>query len=81
MKEHEILESLIPAIVQNLEHRNAYARKYAVLTVMSVYQTFPDLIPDAPDHIEQFLTNESNPVCKRNAFMMLYNCAQDKAIR
>jgi coatomer subunit beta len=55
MKEAEILESLIPSVTSNLEHRHSYVRKNAVLTVFTIFETFPDLIPDAPELIEQFL--------------------------
>jgi len=76
----EILESLIPSITSNLEHRHSYVRKNAVLAVFHIYQTHPDLIPDAPELIENFLYNESNPAAKRNAFMMLFHCDLDRAV-
>ena len=37
-------------------------------------------MPDAPELIEKFLANEANGPCKRNAFIMLCNCDQDRAI-
>ena len=80
MKEREILESLIPHITANLEHRHSYVRKNAVLTVFSIYETFPDMIEDAPELMYNFLQNEANPAAKRNAFLMLYHCDQDRAI-
>jgi coatomer subunit beta len=55
MKEPEILESLIPSITANLEHRHSYVRKNAVLTVFTVFQAYPELIPDAPELIEKFM--------------------------
>ncbi len=36
---------------------------------------------DAPDLIYEFLNSEGDPSCKRNAFIMLFNCAQDRAIK
>ena len=80
IKEQEILESLIPSITDNLQHRHSYVRKNAVLTVFTVYAAHPDLIPDAPELIEQFLYAETNPSAKRNAFLMLFHCSQDKAV-
>ena len=58
----------------------SYVRKNAVLTVFTVYSAHPDLIPDAPELIEQFLYAETNPSAKRNAFLMLYHCSEDKAV-
>lgn len=80
IKEMEILESLVPSITGNLEHRHSYVRKNAVLTVFHVYEAFPELIPDAPELIESFLYSETNANAKRNAFMMLYHCDQERAV-
>lgn len=80
LKEAEVLESLIPCITANLEHRHSYVRKNAVLAVFTVYTTFPDLIPDAPELVDNFIQAESNPAAKRNAFLMLINCDQERAI-
>ena len=80
IKEAEILESLIPSITDNLQHRHSYVRKNAVLTVFNVFSAHPDLIPDAPELIEQFLYAETNPAAKRNAFLMLFHCSQEKAV-
>jgi len=81
LKEAEILESLIPAITENLEHRHSYVRKNAALAVYSVFEAHPDLLPDGPELIEKFLLNEANAACKRNAFLMLCNCDQERAVR
>jgi coatomer subunit beta len=76
MKEAEILESLIPSITANLEHRHSYVRKNAVLTVFTIYENHKELIPDAPELIDNFLRLESNPTAKRNAFLLLNHCDQ-----
>eukprot|EP00457_Paulinella_chromatophora_P001116 gb/GEZN01001118.1/.p1 GENE.gb/GEZN01001118.1/~~gb/GEZN01001118.1/.p1 ORF type:complete len:1003 (+),score=201.18 gb/GEZN01001118.1/:53-3061(+) len=81
LKEPTILESLIPSITANLSHRHSFVRKNAVLTVFAIYQAFPDLIPDAPDLITTFLGEEKNPQAKKNAFLMLSNCSQIKAMQ
>jgi coatomer subunit beta len=81
LKESELLEPLIPAIRQNLEHRHSYVRRNAVLCVYSIYKDFARLIPDAPDLILEFLKNEGDPSCRRNAFIMLFNTAQEKAVQ
>ena len=81
LKEADILESgLVPSITANLEHRHSYVRKNAVMCIYTVFENFPDVIPDAPEIIEEFLYSETNPTAKRNAFLMLINCAQDKAV-
>lgn len=80
LKEAEILEPLIPSIRANLEYRHAYVRRNAVLAIYSIYKAFPQLIPDAPEIIYEFLQNEGDASCKRNAFIMLFNCDQAKAV-
>mmetsp|Transcript_28651 Transcript_28651/g.71332 ORF Transcript_28651/g.71332 Transcript_28651/m.71332 type:complete len:943 (+) Transcript_28651:78-2906(+) len=79
LKEAEILEPLIPTIKNNLEHRHSFVRRNAVLTVFAVYKSFEHLLPDAADLIEKVLLTESDPATKRNAFLMLFHCAQDRA--
>lgn len=81
IREAEILESLIPSITANLEHRHSYVRKNAVLTVAMIAEAFPDLIPDAADLIDKFLYAETNPAAKRNAFMMLLQLDTDRAVK
>ncbi|CAI9787151.1 unnamed protein product [Fraxinus pennsylvanica] len=82
LNEVEIIEPLIPSIMSNLEHRNPYVRKNAILAVMSIYKLpqGEQLLVDAPETIERFLSTEQDPSAKRNAFLMLFNCAQDRAI-
>ncbi|KAF5204570.1 Coatomer subunit beta-1, partial [Thalictrum thalictroides] len=82
LKETEIIEPLIPSVLANLEHRHPYIRKSAILAVMSIYnlQQGDQLLVDAPEMIEKALSTEQDPSAKRNAFLMLFNCAQDRAI-
>ena len=81
--EHDLLEPLIPSIVQNLEHRHSYVRRNAVMAIHNIYE-LPDgehLIPDAPEIIESFLMSGENDVgTRRNAFLMLYTHAEDRAV-
>jgi coatomer subunit beta len=81
LKEPELLGPLIPAITKNLEHRHSYVRKNAVLAIFSIYSENEQLIPDAPELIETFLNSESEIAAKRNAFIMLFHCDQDRAVR
>lgn len=76
----EILEPLIPAIRQNLEHRHSFVRRNAVQAVHTIYQNFEFLIPDAPELVEEFLTDEGDLAAKRNGFVMLCQSDQDRAI-
>jgi len=71
LKETELLEPLMPAIQTCLSHRHQYVRRNAVLSILTIFQTNPDLIPDAPEIISEFLEKEQDASCKRNAFMML----------
>jgi len=80
LKEPEILEPLLPSVRTNLESKHAYVRRNAVLALYNVYKNFDYLCPDAPELIYSFLLNEGDASCKRNAFIMLFNCAQEKAV-
>jgi coatomer subunit beta len=81
IKEKEILEPLKDAIKSNLEHRHSYVRKNAVMTVYSMYKTFGEaLIPEAPELIERLILSETDAGARRNAFIMLFDCAQDRAV-
>ncbi|XVF89469.1 hypothetical protein PTKIN_Ptkin19aG0132900 [Pterospermum kingtungense] len=82
LNETEIIEPLIPSILQNLEHRHPFIRRNAILAVMSIYKLpqGEQLLVDAPEMIEKVLTTEQDQSGKRNAFLMLFTCAQDRAI-
>lgn len=47
-----------------------------VLLLMFFSRNFEHLIPDAPELIHDFLVNEKDASCKRNAFMMLIHADQ-----
>ncbi|EGV99313.1 Coatomer subunit beta [Cricetulus griseus] len=79
LKEAELLEPLMPAIRACLEHRHSYVRRNAVLAIYTIYRNFEHLIPDAPELIHDFLVNEKDASCKRNAFMMLIHADQAAA--
>jgi len=82
IEEVELLEPLIPSVLSNLEHRHSYVRRNAVLAIMSIYklQGGEVLLVDAPETIENILKTESDLSTRRNAFLMLFNCAQDRAL-
>ncbi|GMH14164.1 hypothetical protein Nepgr_016005 [Nepenthes gracilis] len=82
LNETEIIEPLIPSVLTNLEHRHPFVRRNAILAVMSIYKLpqGEQLMGDAPETIEKVLSTEQDLSAKRNAFLMLFTCAQDKAI-
>lgn len=80
LKEAEILEPLIPTIKNNLEHRHSFVRRNAVLAVYSIYKSFAFLLPDGPELVEKVLQTEADASCKRNAFLMLFQTDQDRAV-
>ena len=80
LNEAELLEPLVPAIRQCLEHRHSYVRRNALLAILSVYRQFEFLVPDAPDLVAKFLDTETDVACRRNAFLMLMNADLDRAV-
>ena len=82
IKEAEIIEPLIPSIMANLEHRHSFVRRNAVLAIDAIYR-LPNgehMLSEAPETVEKFLSGESDLSARRNAFLMLYNNAQERAL-
>ncbi|XP_021947904.1 coatomer subunit beta isoform X2 [Folsomia candida] len=80
LREPELLEPLMPAIRMCLEHRHAYVRRNAVLAIFTIYKNFEMLIPDAPEVVSNFLEVEQDMACRRNAFLMLLQVDQKRAL-
>jgi len=81
MKYARILDGLIEPIVRNLSHRHSYVRRNAVMCIFAIVKTFgSDMIPGVTEEVEQVLLSESDISTKRNAFLMLAYCDQDKAV-
>jgi len=81
LKEPELLDPLVPAIKECLEHRHSYVRKNAALAVFNIHKAFGDrLLPDGPELIDAFIGKETDTASRRNAFMMLFNQAEGLAI-
>lgn len=80
--EEELLEPLVPSVIANLEHRHSYVRKNAVLALAAIYRLPKGelLVPDAPEFVEKLLASEQDLSTRRNAFQMLCNHAQDRAV-
>jgi len=82
MKIYKILEPLKEAVLRNLSHRHSYVRRNAVMCVYAIIKTFGvEVMPEAAEDIEQLLLVEGDLSTKRNAFLMLLNCDQDRAIK
>lgn len=82
MKYYRILEPLKEAVLRNLSHRHSYVRRNAVMCVYSIVKSFGlEVLPEAPEDIEQLLLVEGDLSTKRNAFLMLLNCDQERAIK
>jgi coatomer subunit beta len=82
VKDQEILGPLVPSIKACLEHRHPYVRKNAALAVFHAHRLFgEDLIPDGPEIMLDFINNETDVAARRNAFLMMFNEAEDLAIQ
>ena len=82
VKDEEILGPLIPSIKACLEHRHPYVRKNAALAVFHAHRLHADvLIPDGPELMAAFLALETDIAARRNAFLMMFNEAEDLAIQ
>jgi coatomer subunit beta len=81
LQEPELLDPLIPAIKECLEHRHSYVRKNAALAVFQIHKSFGDrLLPDGPELMNAFIARETDTAARRNAFLMLFNEAENFAI-
>ena len=78
LQEAELIEPLIPSILLNVEHRHPFVRRNAILAIMSIFK-LPQgehLLQDSGEMIEKLIGQEQDLSAKRNAFLMLENCAQ-----
>ncbi len=80
IKEKDILEPLVSSLKVNLEHRQSYVRRNAVLAIYNTYRLFEELIPDGPELIREFIDSENDVSAKRNSFVMLCNTDQERAV-
>lgn len=81
LQEPEILEPLVPSIKMCLEHRHSYVRKHAALALYHIHKYFGhSLVPDGAELVERFISVETELGSRRNAFLMLFNEAENVAI-
>ncbi len=76
-----ILENLVQAVIENLQHRHFYVRRNAIMCIYAIFaSTGTELIEDCVDQIESLLINETDLSTKRNAFFLLFHIGQEKAL-
>jgi len=81
LREPEIIEPLVPSIKSCLSHRHSYVRKNAALAVYHIHKHHgPALVPDGADIMHDFIKAENEVGSRRNAFLMLFNEAEEFAI-
>lgn len=80
LHEPQLLEPLVASIKGCLTHRHPYVRRNAVLAVFSLFKHNQELYPDAPDDIEKLLEDETDAGTRRNAFVMMFQVAPDRAL-
>jgi len=82
MRYYRIIEPLKEVIMRNLSHRHSYVRRNAVMCIYSLVKSFGvDVMPEAPDDVEQLLLVEGDLATKRNALLMLLHCDLDRATK
>ena len=76
-----IVEDLIDCVTNNLSHRHCYVRRNAIMTLYAVHQNFgQELVENSIEDVEKVLIEETDLSTKRNAFLLLFSAAQDKAL-
>ena len=81
LREPELIEPLLAPTRSCLEHRHSYVRKNAVFAIASIFQHSESLMPDAPELIQNFLEQESDNTCKRNAFAALMSISHESTLQ
>ncbi|XP_051221207.1 coatomer subunit beta-2-like [Lolium perenne] len=83
LSEPEILEPLVPSILENLDHRHHFVRRHALSAISAIYR-LPHgdqlISDDAPELVERAVASEQDASARRNAFLVLCLCAQERAL-
>lgn len=77
--EKELLEPLVSVVVTNLSDSVSYVRRSAALAIHSIYENFPDLLPDAVELVEGAIYAEKDLLTQRNLFDMLAHFSPERA--
>ena len=80
IRDGEIVESLVPAVCSALQHRHAYVRRNAVWALCTIHQNWQHMVPNAADLVLKLLETETDATTVRNALIMLYKCAPERAV-
>ncbi|KAH7826271.1 Coatomer subunit beta (CopB) [Monocercomonoides exilis] len=72
VNDEDILKQLFPSIIQQVQHKHPYVRRNVVICIQSMYESHPDLIPNAPEIIYQLLLVERDTLTQRNCLVMLF---------
>lgn len=81
LREPEIIEPLVPSIKSCLNHRHSYVRKNAALAIYHIHKHHGQtLVPDGAEIMDNFIRAETEIGSRRNAFLMLFNEAEELAI-
>jgi coatomer subunit beta len=76
-----IVEDLVDCVISNLNHRNSYVRRNAIMCLYAVFQNFGlEIVENSIDDIEKLLIQETDLSTKRNSFLLLFNLSQEKAL-
>jgi coatomer subunit beta len=76
-----IVEDLVDCVITNLNHRNSYVRRNAIMCLYAIFTNFGlEIVENSIDDIEKIMIQETDLSTKRNSFLLLFNIAQDKAL-
>eukprot|EP00924_Labyrinthula_sp_SR-Ha-C_P013398 maker-scaffold_5-snap-gene-1.59-mRNA-1 protein AED:0.02 eAED:0.04 QI:0/0/0/1/1/1/4/0/1034 len=82
----DLLQPLLPVIVQSITHQEAYVRKYALLALISFAEDFPEITADTSEgsvlhEVCTLLETENDKAVRRNAFLLLTKVNAPLAIK
>lgn len=70
-EEKELIEPLVQSIFECLEHKNAYVRKNAIITVSSLYKKKNSFFSDIPNTLSAILMKETDQKCQELLILFL----------
>jgi coatomer subunit beta len=69
-----IIEDMIDAVIDNLNHRNCYVRRNAIMCIFAIYNNLGlEAVENCIDDIDKILMQESDLSTRRNAFLVLFH--------
>uniref|UniRef100_A0A8I6XK42 Coatomer subunit beta n=2 Tax=Hordeum vulgare subsp. vulgare TaxID=112509 RepID=A0A8I6XK42_HORVV len=80
LREPELLEPLLPAVIANLKHPHPFVRRHVFSAISAIYRLRDgQLLPHVPCIVERALAIEQDPTARRNAFLVLCDCSKVQA--